>query len=204
MLAYSASAVHRYGWIPLNPLNWRNVKATVFGSCWIHFQSLLLLTWTLVMHLTGLGLTNAELHAFQTIWGTVFAGAAWKPCTCCLSCLPYKRVPSTTKLCWPHTFAAAVQQHPSCPEAGLPVGEHYTAPAGKARSAAAGAGAVFNLATIVVFILGLFTTLVINRWWSIRTARAPPALPTCSARGRCLWARSACSAAALPSPHALC
>lgn len=38
------------------------------------------------------------------------------------------------------------------------------------------AGAVFNLATVVVFILGLFTTLVINRWWSIRTARTPLAL----------------------------
>jgi hypothetical protein len=30
---------------------------------------------------------------------------------------------------------------------------------------------VFNVALIVVFILGLFITLVINRWWSIRTAR---------------------------------
>ena len=52
------------------------------------------------------------------------------------------------------------------------------------------AGAVFNLATIVVFILGLFITLVINRWWSIRTARAPQTLPT-----------SSCPATLTVSPH---
>lgn len=41
------------------------------------------------------------------------------------------------------------------------------------------AGAVFNLATVVVFILGLFISLVINRWWSIRTA-CVAALPWCT------------------------
>lgn len=33
-------------------------------------------------------------------------------------------------------------------------------------------GAIFNYGMVVVFILGLFITLVINRWWSIRSAYA--------------------------------
>mmetsp|Transcript_4602 Transcript_4602/g.11151 ORF Transcript_4602/g.11151 Transcript_4602/m.11151 type:complete len:735 (+) Transcript_4602:197-2401(+) len=33
-------------------------------------------------------------------------------------------------------------------------------------------GAVFNVGTVVVFILGLFVTLVINRWWSMRAVYA--------------------------------
>ncbi|GMH38667.1 hypothetical protein BSKO_06551 [Bryopsis sp. KO-2023] len=31
-------------------------------------------------------------------------------------------------------------------------------------------GAIFNLGTVVIFILGLFISLVINRWWAIRLA----------------------------------
>ena len=74
MLAYSAPAVHHYGWIPLNPFNWRNVKATVFGSSYTNILSGVLLLWTLIVHLTGLGLSHYQLHAFQKIWGTVYAG----------------------------------------------------------------------------------------------------------------------------------
>lgn len=45
------------------------------------------------------------------------------------------------------------------------------------------AGAVLNVATVVVFVLGLFTSVVINRWWSIQTACALPTSPTrCSSR----------------------
>lgn len=36
-----------------------------------------------------------------------------------------------------------------------------------------------NIATVVVFVLGLFTSVVINRWWSIQTACA--LLPACCA-----------------------
>jgi hypothetical protein len=75
VLAYSASAVHSYGWIPLNPFNWSTVKATVFSSWVLHTQTVVLVAWTAIIHTTGLGLRNLDLNGFLKIWGTVYAGA---------------------------------------------------------------------------------------------------------------------------------
>jgi hypothetical protein len=74
VLAYKASAIHQYGWIPLNPFNWRNVKATVFGSWVIHAQSLALIAWTAFIHVTGLWVEEYDIRAFLKIWGTVYSG----------------------------------------------------------------------------------------------------------------------------------
>lgn len=74
MLAYKASAVHQYGWIPLNPLKWRNVKATVFSSVLLNFQTTFLVGWALIIHFTGLGMPEYDIRAFLKIWGTVYAG----------------------------------------------------------------------------------------------------------------------------------
>jgi hypothetical protein len=138
VLAYKASAVHQYGWIPLNPFCWRNIKATVFSSALLNIQTAALILWALVLHLTGFGIPLYDMRAFLKIWGTVYAGA-----------------------------------HSSWWSQGLQVSHTSTA----ALNPSGFAGSVFNMATIVVFILGLFITLVINRWWSIRTARASRSRP---------------------------
>lgn len=133
VLAYKASSVHQYGWIPLNPFHWRNIKATVFSSALLNLQSAALCLWALLLHTTGFGVPVYDMRAFLKIWGTVYAG---------------KR----------------------CSHQGLAVAAN---PASSATRVCL-AGSVFNMATIVVFILGLFISLVINRWWSIRSARTPP------------------------------
>ena len=74
VLAYQASAVHQYGWIPLNPFKWRNVKATVFSSVLLNVQTVLLVGWALLIHTTGLGMPEYDIRAFLKIWGTVYAG----------------------------------------------------------------------------------------------------------------------------------
>lgn len=74
VLAYKASAVHQYGWIPLNPFKWRNVKATVFSSVLLNVQTVVLVGWALIIHTTGLGMHDYDIRAFLKIWGTVYAG----------------------------------------------------------------------------------------------------------------------------------
>jgi hypothetical protein len=87
LLAYKASAIHRYGWIPLNPLNWRNVRATVFRSGNIHVQTALLVAWTAIIHATGLGFREYDLHGFLKAWGTVYSGAPRRVThVVCLAC----------------------------------------------------------------------------------------------------------------------
>lgn len=76
VLAYKASAVHQYGWIPLNIFNWRTVKATVFSSVLLNIQTVCLVAWALLIHTTGLGMPEYDIRAFLKIWGTVYAGVA--------------------------------------------------------------------------------------------------------------------------------
>jgi hypothetical protein len=51
ILKYRASTLHLYGWVPF--LIWRNVKATVFGNYRLYLQSIVLVSWMVVIHLTG-------------------------------------------------------------------------------------------------------------------------------------------------------
>jgi len=104
ILKYRASTLHLYGWVPF--LIWRNVKATVFGNYRLYLQSIVLVSWMVVIHLTGLGAPTRDIQAFVRIFSTQYMGA------------------------------------------------------------------VFNVGTVVVFILGLFVTLVINRWWAMRAVYA--------------------------------
>jgi hypothetical protein len=76
VLSYHPSSVHKFGWIPLNPLNWRNVKATVFSTWAIHIQTAALVAWAGIIHATGLGLKNYDLHGLLKTWGTTYAGTA--------------------------------------------------------------------------------------------------------------------------------
>ena len=100
ILKYRPSHLHYYGWLPLAV--WRNWKATVFSEVYLHVQTLLLVTWVALLHLTGLGVPDQDLSTLVVMFGTPFIGA------------------------------------------------------------------IFNYCMVVVFILGLFITLVINQWWSIR------------------------------------
>ena len=79
VLAYQAAAVHQYGWIPLNPFKWRNVKATVFSSVLLNVQTAVLVGWAMLIHTTGLGMPEYDIRAFLKIWGTVYAGMSLLP-----------------------------------------------------------------------------------------------------------------------------
>ena len=197
MLAYKSSSVHRYGWIPLNPFNWRNVRATVFSSGLIHFQTLLLVLWVLIIHLTGLGVRYYDIYGFLKVWGTVYSGmlrgafnqSAECPANLFMPARSHAQplgirsrvrvgllgIPTwdiqvlhtkgrTCHICT-HRALHSLLSHMNCMLSSFG--------AVQADACICRAGAVFNLATVVVFFLGLFITLVINRWWSIRTARAP-------------------------------
>jgi hypothetical protein len=52
-------------------LNWHNFKATVFRSYLLNIQMMMLVTWTAILHATGLGVQDYDLSAFVKIWGTV-------------------------------------------------------------------------------------------------------------------------------------
>lgn len=74
MLAYKPQAVHQYGWIPFNPFNTRNFKATVFSSPLLNVQTVILVAWAAFLHATGCWVEAYDARAFLKIWGTVFAG----------------------------------------------------------------------------------------------------------------------------------
>lgn len=102
VLKYRANHLHYYGWIPLLML--RNIKATVFSDVYIHLQTIALISYVAILHSTGLGVADADLKTFVTLFGTPYAGS------------------------------------------------------------------ILNLGMVMVFILGLFISLVINRWSTIRQA----------------------------------
>lgn len=102
ILKYRANHLHYYGWIPF--VMFRNIKATVFSDVYIHFQTVVLVSWVAVLHLTGLSLPDDDLKMFIKLFGTPWAGS------------------------------------------------------------------ILNLGMVMVFILGLFISLVINRWSTIRQA----------------------------------
>eukprot|EP01023_Acetabularia_acetabulum_P066078 TRINITY_DN8853_c0_g1_i3.p1 TRINITY_DN8853_c0_g1~~TRINITY_DN8853_c0_g1_i3.p1 ORF type:complete len:379 (-),score=37.06 TRINITY_DN8853_c0_g1_i3:49-1185(-) len=104
LIKYRPGHLHAYGWIPF--INMRNLSATVFGSTTLHVQSLVLIGWTLLLHLTGLGLPEEDLKSFSLVFGTPYLGA------------------------------------------------------------------IFNGCMVVTFLLGMFASLVYNRWWAIRQAYA--------------------------------
>ncbi len=72
VLKYRASHIHRYGWMPF--IIWRNLRATVFSNSFMHFQSIVLCLWTLLLHLTGLSLDHEDLDSFVRLWGTAYLG----------------------------------------------------------------------------------------------------------------------------------
>ena len=104
VLKYRPAHLHYYGWIPFAIL--RNWKATVFSEVYLHVQNLLLLSWMAAIHITGVGVQDADLATLVIMFGNPYLGG------------------------------------------------------------------IFNYGMVIVFILGLFITLVINRWWTIRLAYA--------------------------------
>ena len=55
LLEYSPRATHSLGWMPL--FAWNNLGVTVFASWELHVQTALLMAWTLLLQVTGLGLS---------------------------------------------------------------------------------------------------------------------------------------------------
>lgn len=130
VLAYKPSTVHQYGWIPLNPFNARNVKATVFSSSLLNIQSVILVSWAAFLHGTGCWVDDYDARAFLKIWGTVFAGTEPAPlpllpahhlqsdnirnccsCRCCIQSRHHRGVhPGSVH----HTGDQQVVVHPNC------------------------------------------------------------------------------------------
>ena len=73
LLEYSPQLLHTVGWFPW-PGSY-NLGVTVFASWALHAQTALLLSWTALLHLTGLGIPLEHQRHFAAIFGTAYLGS---------------------------------------------------------------------------------------------------------------------------------
>ena len=104
LLEYEPRALHTIGWLP-RPTR-RALAATVFADRRLHSQTLALVLWTLLLHLTGLGVPAAHRAHFCEIFGTAYLGS------------------------------------------------------------------LASMGVIIALVLGLFVSLVVQRWWDVRSRYA--------------------------------
>ena len=104
LLEYEPRALHTIGWLP-RPTR-RALAATVFADRRLHSQTFALVLWTLLLHLTGLGVPAAHRAHFCEIFGTAYLGS------------------------------------------------------------------LASMGVIIALVLGLFVSLVVQRWWDVRSRYA--------------------------------
>ena len=73
LLEYSPQLLHTVGWFPW-PGSY-DLGVTVFASWALHVQTALLLSWTALLHLTGLGIPLGHQRHFAAIFGTTYLGS---------------------------------------------------------------------------------------------------------------------------------
>ena len=73
LLEYSPQLLHTVGWFPW-PGSY-DLGVTVFANWALHAQTALLLSWTALLHLTGLGVPLGHQRHFAAIFGTTYLGS---------------------------------------------------------------------------------------------------------------------------------